>query len=55
MPNTPLTPPARDALSFRIGRWAEANATGLGLAALVAIVLLGAAAALIAGPILLAH
>ena len=45
MPNKPLHPRAPDALSFRIGRWAEASATGWGLAVVT----------LVAWPVLLAH
>jgi hypothetical protein len=52
MPDTARTS-RDDALSFRIGRWAEARATGWGVAALV--VLAGLAAAVVLWGGLLAH
>ncbi len=54
MPKPHLTPRGETALSFRIGRWAEARATGWGVAALVALAAL-LAAAVLNGPVLLPH
>jgi hypothetical protein len=55
MPNKPHVPRAPDALSFRIGHWAEASATGWGLAVLVVLAILLALVVLAAGPALLPH
>ena len=55
MPNKPPAPRAPDTLSFRIGRWVEASATGWGLATLVLLAVLLSAVALVAGPGLLAQ
>jgi hypothetical protein len=53
MPQDPHPPSTPSALSLKIGRWAEARATGWGIAALVVLAVLGAAVAL-GGPGLLA-
>lgn len=41
MPNKPHPRRAPSALSFKIGRWAEAHATGWGLMALVILAIVG--------------
>ena len=48
MPIKPSRP--ESALSFKLGRWAEAHATGWGVAALVALCALLAAVVLVLGP-----
>ena len=53
MPNTAPSSREETALSFKIGRWAEARATGWGVAALVILAGLAAAVALSGG--LLTH
>ena len=55
MPTKPSPPRAPDTLSFRIGRWAEASATGWGLAVLVVLMILLAGLILVARPALLFH
>jgi hypothetical protein len=47
MPNDPPRP--ESAVSFKLGRWAEARATGWGVAALVALCALLAAVVLMGG------
>lgn len=47
MPNDP--PRSESAVSFKLGRWAEARATGWGVAALVVLCTLLAAVVLIRG------
>lgn len=54
MSKAPDFPSVPSALSLKIGRWAEARATGWGIVALVVLAVLGAAVAL-GGPGLLAH
>lgn len=54
MSKDPNLPAAASALSLKIGRWAEARATGWGIAALVLLAGLAAAVAL-GAPGLLAH
>jgi hypothetical protein len=56
MPDKSLAPRAQSAISFRIGRWAQASATGWGVAALVVLAaMLLATVVLGAGPTLLPH
>jgi hypothetical protein len=54
MPNTLPKSPDGASLSFRIGRWAEARATGWGVAALVVLAAL-AAAVILSGRLVLPH
>ncbi len=54
MPNPPKTAHVGSALSFRLGRWAEAHATGWGVPALVVLAVL-LAAAVMSGRVLLPH
>jgi hypothetical protein len=55
MPNTARHSRPPSALSFKIGRWAQASATGWGVAALVVLAILLAAVILLAGPAVLRH
>jgi hypothetical protein len=55
MPNKPASPRAPDTLSFRIGTWVEASATGWGLVVLVALAILLAMVVLARWPNLLPH
>lgn len=50
MSREPPASRAPDTLSFKIGRWVEASATGWGLATLVVLAILLTAVAVIAGP-----
>jgi hypothetical protein len=53
MPSKPASPRAPNSLSFRIGAWIEASATGWGLAVLVALAILLAVVIVVRWPDLL--
>jgi hypothetical protein len=53
MSKHPDPPASRNALSFRLGRWAEARASGWGIAALVLLAGLATAVALTGSGVLL--
>jgi hypothetical protein len=55
VPDKSHHPRAPSALSFKVGRWAEAHATGWGLAALVVLAMVAAGVVVAMGPGLLPH